>query len=252
MRRCSAPIVSTDQISLALAFFAGVVSFVSPCVLALLPVYLAYLGETASSMAIAAPGAGSVIAGASRRPILAQAALFVTAFGAVFTVLGISVGLLGGALFALPAVRQIAGGVVIGLGFLMTGVFGPILNRFQLGIRPQRLPETRSLRSLALGGLFALGWSPCIGPVLGAILTMGASSQSAPVAGLLLVAYSAGLAVPFLLAAAALPRMGRVMVALRRWHRQVEVAAGIFIMAMGVLILTNAFARMAGLFTFLL
>lgn len=243
--------MSTDQISLALAFIAGVVSFISPCVLALVPVYLAYLGETASSASLATP-AEVVVASPSRGPIIAQATLFVAAFGAVFTLLGISVGLLGGALFALPTVRQVAGVAVIVLGLLMTGMFGPVLDRYQVGLRPDRLPASRSVRSVALGGLFALGWSPCIGPVLGAILTMGASSQSAPVAGLLLVAYSAGLAVPFLLAAAALPRMAPVMAALRRWHRQVEIAAGLFIVAMGVLIFTNAFARMASLFTFIL
>ena len=244
--------MSTDQISLALAFIAGVVSFISPCVLALVPVYLAYLGETASSATLAASPGGGAVASVSRGPIIGQAALFVSAFGVVFTLLGISVGVLGGALFALPAARQLAGAAVIVLGLLMTGVFGPVLDRFQFGLRPERLPARRSVRSLALGGLFALGWSPCIGPVLGAILTMGASSQSAPVAALLLVAYSAGLALPFLLAAAALPRMTAVIAALRRWHRQVEIAAGLFIVAMGVLIFTNAFARMASLFTFIL
>ena len=244
--------MSTDQISLALAFIAGVVSFVSPCVLALVPVYLAYLGETASSAALVTAGGSSGDALTSRAPIVGQALLFVSAFGVVFTLLGISVGLIGTGLFALPAARQVAGIVVIALGLLMTGLFGPILDRFQVSLRPERLPVGRSTRSLTLGALFALGWSPCIGPVLGAILTMGASSQSAPVAGLLLLAYSAGLGVPFLLAAAALPRLGPVMQALRRWHRQVEIVAGLFIVAMGVLIFTNAFARMASLFTFIL
>ena len=244
--------MSTDQISLALAFIAGVISFISPCVLALVPVYLAYLGETASGAALATGGNGASAVTASRGPVVGQALLFVSAFGVVFTLLGISVGLIGTGLFALPAARQIAGVVVIVLGLLMTGLFGPVLNRFQLSLRPERLPAGRSARSLTLGALFALGWSPCIGPVLGAILTMGASSQSVGVAALLLVAYSAGLALPFLLAAVALPRLTPVMAALRRWHRQVEIAAGLFIVAMGVLIFTNAFARMASLFTFFL
>lgn len=241
----------TADLSLALAFAAGVVSFISPCVLALLPVYMAYLGETAAST-VSGPGAVAVVPAAARGPILAQALLFVAAFGAVFTLLGISVGLLGTGLFAIPVARQVAGIVVIVLGLLMTGLFGPVLSRFQLSIRPERLPAGRSARSLTLGALFALGWSPCIGPVLGAILTMGASSQSVGVAALLLLAYSAGLALPFLLAAVALPRLTPVMAALRRWHRQVEITAGLFIVAMGVLIFTNAFARMAGLFTFIL
>jgi len=239
------------QISLAIAFAAGVVSFISPCVLALVPVYLAYLGETAAVVGMVAgpppPGARLV-----RLPVLGQALLFTASFGAIFTFLGVSAGLLGAGLFTIPALRQSAGVVVIVLGLLMTGVFGPVLDRFQFGIRPERLPAGRSARSVALGGLFALGWSPCIGPVLGAILTMGASSQSAPVAAVLLVAYSAGLAVPFLLAAVALPQLEPVMRGLRRRHRTVEIAAGLFIMAMGVLIFTNAFARMAGLFSWFL
>lgn len=241
----------TADLSLALAFAAGVVSFVSPCVLALLPVYMAYLGETAASTAPA--GTGSLaVATAPRGPIVGQALLFVAAFGAVFTLLGISVGLLGTGLFAIPAARQVAGVVVIILGLLMTGLFGPVLSRFQFSINLERLPAGRSARSVTLGALFALGWSPCIGPVLGAILTMGASSQNVAVAALLLVAYSAGLALPFVLAAVALPRLRPVMDALRRWHRQVEIVAGLFIVAMGILIFTNAFARMAGLFTFIL
>ncbi len=239
------------QISLALAFAAGVVSFISPCVLALVPVYVAYLGETAAGV-----GPAAVVGGAAakvvRQPVFGQALLFTASFGAIFTLLGVSVGLLGAGLFTIPLLRQAAGVAVIGLGVLTTGVFGPVLDRFQFGIRPDRLPAGRSGRSVALGALFAVGWSPCIGPVLGAILTMGASSQSAPVAALLLMAYSAGLAVPFLLAAVALPQLDPVIHSLRRWHRPVEIVAGLFIMAMGVLIFTNAFARMAGLFTWFL
>lgn len=242
---------SAAQISLALAFTAGVVSFISPCVLALVPVYLAYLGETAAVVGVAAQptheGAKLV-----RQPVLGQALLFTASFGAIFTLLGVSVGLLGAGLFTIPALRQSAGVVVVLMGLLMTGVFGPVLDRFQFGIRPASLPTSRSARSVVLGGLFAIGWSPCIGPVLGAILTMGASSQNASVAALLLIAYSAGLAVPFLVAAVALPQLEPLMRALRRWHSGVEVVAGLFIMAMGVLIFTNAFARMAGLFSLFL
>lgn len=114
------------------------------------------------------------------------------------------------------------------------------------------LPAARSARSLALGALFAVGWSPCIGPVLGGIFLLAASSQSVPVAGLLLLAYSAGLGLPFVLAAVALPRLRPLMAVLGRWHRSIEVAAGLFVVLMGVLIFTNAFARLAGLFTFVL
>ena len=225
-----------QEISLALAFAAGLLSFASPCVLALVPVYLAFLGE-----AVADTG--------EREPVIGQALLFVAGFSLVFIVLGTSVGLLGGALFRVTELRQAAGIAVIALGLVTTGVFGPILDRLRLGVRTDLLPAGRSTRSVALGALVGIGWTPCIGPVLGGILMMGASSQQALVATALLVAYSAGLAVPFLAAAVALPRLRPLIAALRRGHRYVAVVSGVFIMAIGVLILTNAFALIASFFT---
>ena len=237
------------DVSLALAFAAGLLSFISPCVLALVPVYLAFLGETAT-----ADGAGTA-AMTWRGPVFSQALLFVAGFSALFVLLGSSVGLFGNLLFQIQGARQVAGVAVIGIGLLTTGIFGPVLDRFtRIGIRTDVLPAARSARALALGALVAVGWTPCIGPVLGAILTMGASASrgDALAAALLLVAYSAGLAVPFLAAALALPRMRPLLGALRRHHRFVQVVSGLFIMGIGLLILTNAFVRMAGLFTFVI
>jgi cytochrome c-type biogenesis protein len=234
-----------SDVSLALAFAAGLLSFVSPCVLALLPVYLAFLGETAGGVE-----GGGTAALAWRGPVLRQAILFVIGFGLVFVLLGTSAGLLGVVLFRIDAVRQAAGVLVIGIGLVTTGVFGPLLGRVRIGVPADLLPAGRSTRALALGALVAVGWTPCIGPVLGAILTMGASTQDAWIAVLLLVAYTAGLAVPFLAAAVALPRFRGVLAALRRHHRAVAVVSGLFIMAMGVLIYTNAFFQMSSLFTF--
>ena len=239
-------------ISLGLAFLAGVISFISPCVLALVPVYLAYLSETAGAVANEAVGPG-VATGPARAPLVGQVALFTLSFGLVFVLLGISAGLLGASLFTfIPFAQQAAGLIVIALGLLMTGLFGPVLARFGFRLDGISLPRARSARSMTLGGLFALGWSPCIGPVLGTILAMGATSQQVGAAALLLGFYSMGLALPFLLAAVALPQLSTVMATLRRWHRPVEVVAGLFIVAMGVLIFLDVFARMAGLFRFLI
>lgn len=234
------------DVSLALAFAAGLLSFVSPCVLALVPVYLAFLGETAT---VAGPGTAAL---SWRGPIFSQALLFVAGFTLLFVLLGTSVGLFGSVLFRIDGARQVAGVAVIAIGLLTTGVFGPVLDRFmRVGVRTDLLPAARPARALTLGALVGIGWTPCIGTVLGTILTMGASSRDAWVATLLLVAYSAGLAVPFLAAALALPRIQPLLNALRRHHRTVQVVSGLFIMAMGILILTNTFTRMAGLFTFL-
>ncbi len=234
------------DVSIALAFAAGLLSFVTPCVLALLPVYLAFIGDAA---AVGGPGQGAT---AVRGSVLPQALLFVAGFTVVFVLLGTSVGLLGSALFRVQEVRQTAGVLVMALGVLTTGVFGPVLDRVRIGLDPSLLPTARSARALALGALVAVGWTPCIGPVLGAILTMGASTGSAPVAALLLVAYSAGLAVPFLAAAVALPRLRPLLEALRRHHRAVQVLSGVLIIAIGVLIYLNAFATLSGLFTFVI
>ena len=234
------------EVSIGLAFIAGLISFVSPCVLALLPVYLAFLGDAS----VAEAEAGGAVA--SRTAVVPQALLFIGGFTAVFVVLGTSIGVVGAPLFRIPEIRQLAGVAVIVLGVLTTGLFGPVLDRFRIGLDASRLPAARSARSLALGGLVGIGWTPCIGPVLGAIFTMGISSGSAPAVFVLLIAYSAGVAIPFLAAAIALPRLGPLLAWLRRHHRAVQVVAGSFIVVIGVMIFFNTFARLAGLFTFVL
>ena len=235
--------MDVEHVSVALAFAAGLLSFASPCVLALVPVYLAFLGESA----------GAVAATRATRPVLGEALLFVLGFSAVFVVLGTPVGLVGTALFRIDLVRRIAGLAVIVLGLLTTGIAGPVLQRWAPpSPSPELLPPGRVARALALGAFVAIGWTPCIGPVLGAILNLGASAGDVAVAVLLLVAYSAGLAVPFVVAAVALPRVRPLLALLRRHHRIVEVVAGGFIVAMGVLIYANAFARMSSLFTLFL
>ena len=238
------------DVSIAAAVAAGLLSFLSPCVLALLPVYLAFLGEasTAGPRVVTEPG-GSL---AARAAILPQALLFIAGFSLLFIILGTSIGLIGGPLFRIPEARQAAGVAVIVLGLLMTGAFGPVFDRIRVGIDPDRLPAARSVRSLALGGLVAVGWTPCIGPVLGAIFTMGASSGSAAVVALLLTAYSIGLAVPFVVAALAFPRLRPLVELLRRHHRIVQVISGLLVIGIGILIYLNAFARLATLFNFAL
>jgi len=234
------------DVSIALAVAAGALSFVSPCVLALLPVYLAFLGTAAveddGSEAATAPVA-----------ILPQALLFVAGFSVLFILLGTALGVLGAPLFRnVPATRQVAGIAVVFLGLLTTGLFGSVLDQMRIGLDSSWLPTARSGRSLALGVLVGIGWTPCIGPVLGAILTMGASTGSAPAVAALLAAYSVGLALPFLAAAAAFPHLRPLVGWLRRHHRGVQIASGLLIVVIGILIYFNAFARLASLFTFVL
>lgn len=234
------------EVSIALAIAAGALSFLSPCVLALVPVYLAFLGESAS--AGTAAGARDPGTAAVRTNVIGQALLFVGGFSAVFVAVGSAIGLIGVPLFRIPEARQAAGVVVVVLGVITTGIAGPVLDRLRIGLDPGLLPTARSVRALSLGAFVAVGWTPCIGPVLGAILTMGASSGSTPVVALLLAAYSIGLAVPFLAAAVALPRLRPLLILLRRHHATVRIVSGLLIVGIGVLIYANAFSVLAGLF----
>jgi cytochrome c-type biogenesis protein len=240
----------SGDVSLAIAFLAGLLSFVSPCVLALVPVYLAFLGQAAGGVPTPTPSGASTIA--ARSTIVPPAILFVAGFGLVFILLGISVGLLGQAVFRINEVRQAVGIAVIAVGIASLGWMDRLMARLRVGIDPSVLPVARGARAFGLGALVAVGWTPCIGPVLGAILTMGASSQDVGIAAILLVAYSLGLAVPFIAAAFALPRLEPLIGWLRRNNRGVQVVTGLFIIGVGVLIYLNAFARLAGLFTFVL
>jgi cytochrome c-type biogenesis protein len=237
-----------EQLTIALALLAGLVSFVSPCVLALVPVYLAFLSEAAAApMATAA--SGGAVAPAVARPVLTQALLFVAGFSIVFVLLGVSAGLIGARIFAIPGVREVAGLLVIGLGLATMASWGPMAGTRTLSLDANRLPVGRSLRSLALGGLVGIGWTPCIGAVLGSILMLAGSAQQVGPAALLLIAYSVGLALPFLAVAVALPRLRPLLAFLRRHHRAVELVSGGFIVVVGLMILTNTFTVLAGLFT---
>jgi cytochrome c-type biogenesis protein len=239
----------SGDVSLAIAFLAGFLSFASPCVLALVPIYLAFLGQAAGEASLSA---GSASVASTRAPVLPAAILFVAGFGIVFVLLGISIGLLGQAMFRVNEVRQAVGVAVIVVGIVSLGWMDRLMARLRIGVDPSVLPAATGVRAFGLGALVAVGWTPCIGPVLGAILTMGASSQDVGVAALLLMAYSLGLAVPFIAAAVALPRLVPVIGWLRRNHRAVQIVSGLLIVGVGVLIYLNAFARLAGLFTFVL
>lgn len=238
------------ELSLALAFTAGLVSFVTPCVLALVPVYVAFLADAAVSAQGSRTGGAPVVErpAIGSGPVLGQALLFTLGFSAVFVLLGVSAGLVGAALFRDPLVRQVAGGLIIALGVLMTGVFGPILDRLPAVPTPAGPRTGRTSRAVGLGALVAVGWTPCIGPVLGAILAMGASTQDVAAATVLLVAYSAGLAVPFLAAAAFLPRIHPALRWLRSHERPIRVFAGLAVIGIGLLVFFDAFTRLAGLF----
>lgn len=227
--------------SLAVAFLAGLVSCVSPCVLPVIPVFAGYVGGGSTQWAIAggAPSPG-LAGGATWRAIG-----FLVGFLGVFVVLWASLGLVGYTLLqVVPVLRQVTGAFIVAMGLFMIAGRHPMLGLARW-IHPARTGAP-----MLLGAGVAVGWTPCIGPTLGAILTMAASGPSATVGILLLVAYALGLAVPFLVVLLAYQRFGRLARWLAVHRRAVDVVTGGLVTVVGVLVFTGAFARLAGLFSF--
>ncbi|MFQ6057628.1 MAG: cytochrome c biogenesis CcdA family protein [Anaerolineae bacterium] len=222
-----------QKISIFLALAAGLLSFISPCVLPMVPAYMGYLSGTAVETA-----EGVVIS--DRRATFLHALSFVLGFGSVFTLLGASVGLIGYVLYdVVPLAQKVGGVLVIILGLHTMGVLKiPFLYQSrQLSFLGN--PKLGYLSSYLIGAVFATGWTPCIGVVLSGILLLASTSQTVARGALLLAVYSAGLGVPFLIVGLGLDRMGGALRRLNRHARVVEVVSGLFLVAIGIMIYTN-------------
>ncbi len=248
------------ELTLAAAIFAGVVSFLSPCVLPVVPAYLGQLGVVAAATAgmVVTPTVGPNVhlGPASRWRVLPHALAFVVGFGAIFTVLGLTFYVFR-PIFDLPLVRQIGGVVVILLGLNLMGVLQlGLLNR---SLSPQRFGRAplggaaaRSpLGALALGGIFALAHTPCIGPTLGAILGLSLQAGAAPEVVALLVGYSLGIGVPFLALAVALDGSARLTRPFLRHGRAIEIVGGALVVVIGVAIFFDWLTLIAQRLSFL-
>jgi cytochrome c-type biogenesis protein len=223
----------------ALAFVAGIISFTSPCCLPLMPGYVSYVSGIASDASTS--GQGSV---ALRSRTMLAALLFVMGFAITFTLMGAAASELGGLILRNRLVLgRIAGVFVIVMGLATIGLLHiPFLHRerrFDLArIRPG--PGG----ALPLGMAFAIGWTPCIGPVLAGILTAAATVGGALRGAALLFVYSLGLGVPFLLLAFGVAKTGRLFGWLRRRGRAIEVLGGSVLVLMGVLMITGRWVQL--------
>lgn len=231
---------------ISLALVAGVVSFTSPCCLPLLPGYLSYVSGLAQPM----PGAGDDTAarGPARRRVLTGAVLFVLGFTVVFTALGASAAALGLLLIQNKAVINVVGGVfVIFMGLTLTGMVRvPLLHR-RVAFDTSRLGRGPA-SALPLGAAFAFGWTPCVGPVLTAILATAATTATLTRGAVLLAAYSLGLGIPFLLLAVGMVRGNRRPAWLARNSRRIEVSGGVLLVAMGIALATGSWNRLMSQF----
>jgi cytochrome c-type biogenesis protein len=221
---------------LAAALGAGLISFISPCVLPLVPAYLGFItGLSADELKEAH--------GQRRLNVLAQGFLFVLGLALIFAVLGATATVLGQTLLQnLSVVTKVAGAVVIVFGLHMLGVLRmPVLYR-TLRISPIAAPTSGGyVGSFMLGLAFGAGWTPCIGPFLTGVLGLAASESTVAEGVVLLLVYALGLGVPFVAAALAVERSMSMVKAIRPWLGKIERASGVVLILMGVLLFTDRF-----------
>ena len=237
-------------IGIFVAFVAGIVSFASPCCLPLIPAYVGYMVGT---------DAGTNAAESARRWLaFRQALAFVLGFSIVFVGLWASVGLVGYVLRDyVGLLRQLGGAILIFMGLHVAGVIniGALWRDVRLPIGPggsasfgTPAPTAPSYgRSAFLGVVFAAGWTPCIGPILGGILGLATVSASVAEGTLLLVAFATGLAIPFILVAVGATAVSRRLGWLSRHNRAVSVVTGGLLIVVGLLMITNTFGRLSSL-----
>jgi cytochrome c-type biogenesis protein len=231
------------SVSLLTAFLAGLASFISPCVLPIVPGYLSYV----SGVNVAELRDGQAPPGVARR-VAATCGAFVLGFSTVFVSLGAAATLVGYYLQQYKRALGLVGGIVIIVLGLHTAGILPIKwllyeKRAEVKTRPASL-----LGAYVVGLAFAFGWTPCIGPILGAILLYASQQETVGAGVLLLAAYSAGLGIPFLAAGLAINRFFAASRRLKRHMRVVEYAAGGLLVAVGVLLATDRLTVLAQYF----
>jgi cytochrome c-type biogenesis protein len=218
------------------ALGAGLLSFLSPCILPLVPVYLANIAGSS----ILAPDL------ADRRPVLLHTICFIVGFSLVFIALGASLGLLGAAI-PQQVLDKVAGTLLITFGlFLIAATKVPWLN-YEKRLDFGKAKGAGYLRSLLIGVIFSLGWIPCVGPILGGILTLAASSQTVWQGVYLLLAYCVGLGLPFIAVGLALGAASRYIRWLSRHAVVTSIVAAVLLIGVGILMLTGYLEYLSGL-----
>lgn len=222
----------SENVTLIAAFVAGFLSFISPCVLPLIPGYISFV----SGASLEDMRAGQ---GAARRQVLIRSVAFVLGFSLVFVALGASATAIGRFVFdKLPVLTKIAGALIIIFGLHMMGVFRLAFLDSEKRAQTQRKPAG-PVGALLVGIAFAFGWTPCIGPILAGILVVAGSKETIGEGVLLLAVYSLGLGVPFLLTSLAIDRFFSVAAAIRRHYHAIELSSGGLLVAIGLLIFTG-------------
>ena len=228
----------SGNIPVAIAALAGLFSFLSPCILPLVPAYIGYLSGTTVT------AEGVVVAG--RRDTFLHALGFVLGFSVIFILLGVTAWSLGGLLYtALPWLSKLGGIVLIVFGLGVMGVFKLPFLYSQKRIEIKVNPSLGYFSSFIIGVFFGAGWTPCVGPILGGILLLASQASTASQGALLLPAYSLGLGIPFLLVGAAFDAASDTIRRLNRRSNWVSIASGLVLVLLGIAVLTNRLQALA-------
>ena len=228
-----------ENVPYPVAFLFGLLSFFSPCILPLLPAYFSFI--TGYSMEDLTAGSDL----SARKKVVFSTAAFVLGFSAVFVALGISATLIGNLAHDYRDMIRITGGILIILfGIHMTGIYSfPFLN-YERRIHLQKKP-LHALGAFLIGMAFAAGWSPCMGPQLGSILIIAGNQETVWQGTALLSVYSAGLAIPFLILSFFVNSLIQFLQKVKKAVRVVNIIAGILLIVMGLLLLTNKLGILA-------
>jgi cytochrome c-type biogenesis protein len=233
-------------LSIVMAFVAGLLSFLSPCVLPLVPGYLSIIsGVNLDQLKIDSQDKSL------RRSVIISSIMFIIGFSITFIALGATATAVSQTLLVrMPLLRQIAGVVIVIFGLHILGVFR--INALYQDKRMHNVQTKRGLLgALVLGLVFALGWSPCLGPILAGILAIAAEQDTVWKGIFLLMVYSLGLGVPFLMTSLGLNRFLAFYSRFKKHFRALEIVSGILVLGIGVLIFTDQMTRMNQYFQFL-
>jgi cytochrome c-type biogenesis protein len=221
------------NISIGLAFLAGLASFLSPCVFSLVPAYIGYLGGRA---------AGGENRPGNRFVTFTHGLAFVLGFSVVFVFLGVAASAFGTLLYDLRhGVARVGGIMVIIFGLHMTGLLRIPFLEYDVRIHDNTDRKWGYLSSFLMGVFFSAGWSPCIGPILGAILTLAINGSSVALGAKLLISYSLGLAIPFLIAALGIAWLSGTMDRYGKAMHTIEIGMGVILIIVGAMLFFNLF-----------
>jgi len=230
------------SVSYLTSFVAGLLSFVSPCVLPLIPGYVSFIsGLSLEEMREVSAGR----AAAARRHVLVASLAFVLGFSLVFVALGASASAIGDFLGRrLPLLGKVAGVIIIILGVHTAGIFRIRWLELEKRVQTRRKP-TSLAGAILVGVAFAFGWTPCIGPILGGILVIAGRQDTVMEGVALLAVYSAGLGIPFVATSVAVNQFFAASARIRRHFKTIEMVSGVLLIAIGVLIFTDQFTAIA-------